>query len=157
MARFTLLLALIITSISLASAAPAGSGRTQYAPSVIPNVWTKLGAAKPSNALSFTLVFNPVDASGLEERMTEIALSHGEWLSQDEVAAYFAPAADVKSTVENALKAIGATEFTYSAIGDKLSVTTTVDKAAEVFRPPHCFANCALDSHISPYLPVLRC
>lgn len=132
MARFAQLLALIIASISLVSAAPATSGRTQYAPSVIPSVWKKLGAAKASDTLSFTLVFNPANASGLEERMTQIALSHGEWLSQDEVATYFAPSADVKNSVESALKAIGASDFTYSALGDKLTVTTTVDQAAEV-------------------------
>lgn len=121
-----------MASISMVAAAPTASGRTQYAPSVIPSVWTKLGAAQPSNSLSFTLVFNPVDASGLEERMTQIALSRGEWLTEDEVSSYFAPSADAKSTVETALKAIGATDFTYSAIGDKLTVTTTVEKAAEV-------------------------
>lgn len=133
MARFAQLIALIVASISLVSAAPATSGRTQYAPSVIPSVWKKLGAAKASDTLSFTLVFNPANASGLEERMTQIALSHGEWLSQDEVATYFAPSADVKNSVESALKAIGASDFTYSALGDKLTVTTTVDQAAEVY------------------------
>lgn len=133
MARFAQLLALIVASITLASAAPAPGGRTQYAPTVIPAVWKKLGAAKPSDSLSFTLVFNPVDASGLEERMTQIALSHGEWLSQEEVATYFAPSPDVKNAVESALKAIGVVDFSYSAIGDHLTVTTTVDQAAEVF------------------------
>lgn len=132
MARFAQLLALIMASISMVAAAPASSGRTQYAPSVIPAVWKKIGAAKTSDSLSFTLVFNPVNPSGLEERMTQIALSRGEWLSQDEVATYFAPSADAKTAVETALKAIGATDLTYSAIGDKLTVTTTVEKAAEV-------------------------
>lgn len=131
MARFAQLLALAAT-ISLVSAAPAATGVKQYAPKVIPAVWKKLGAAPTEKPITFTVVFGARDAQGLEERMTDIALSHGDWLTQDEVSTYIAPSADAKAAVEAALKSIGATDFSYSAIGDKLTVTTTVDQAAEV-------------------------
>lgn len=131
MARFAQLLALV-SSVVLASAAPAAQGIKQYAPKAIPSIWKKLGAAPAHDTLTFTLVFGARDAQGLEERMTEIALSHGEWLTHDEVASYIAPSDDAKATVEAALKSIGASGLSYSAIGDKLTVTTTVDQAAEV-------------------------
>lgn len=131
MARFAQLLIFAAASLCLTSASPA-PGRTHFAPKVISSAWKKVGDAKHSDSLSFTLVFNPANASGLEDHMTQIALSRGEWLSHDEVARYFAPSADSKKAVERALKAIGVTEFQYTAIGDHLTVTTTVQKAAEV-------------------------
>ena len=132
MTRFVRISTLILASISLSTAAPTASGRTQYAPSVIPVAWKRIGTAETSGSLSFTLVFEPVGASDLDERMTQIALSRGEWLSQDEVASYFVPSAAAKSAVKTALEAIDATDLTYSSVGDKLTVTTTVEKAAEV-------------------------
>jgi tripeptidyl-peptidase-1 len=64
--------------------------------------------------------------------MTQIALSRSAWLSQEEVAGFIAPSAEATTAVENAVNALGATGLTYSSIGDKLTLTTTVEKASQV-------------------------
>lgn len=131
MARLAQLL-LLSLSVSFVSAAPATSGRTQYAPSVIPSVWKKVGSAPASKAITFDFIFAPKDTAGLEERMLEIANSQSEWLTEEEIASYIAPSDEAKATVETAVKAMGATGLKYSRNGDTLTVTTTIAEAAKV-------------------------
>lgn len=127
MARSSWLL-LLSLSASLVSAAP----RTQYAPSVIPPVWTKVGDAPASMPITFDLIFTPKDAAGLEQRMLEISDSDSSWLTEEEIASYIVPSDEEKATVETAVKAMGATDLSYSRNGDTLTITTTIEQAAKV-------------------------
>jgi tripeptidyl-peptidase-1 len=132
MAPLTRLLFLSL-SLAVANAVPSTSGRTEYAPRVIPAVWTKVGSAPANKPLTFDFIFSPRDAVGLEARMLEIAHSQSAWLSEEEVANYIAPSADVKASVEAAITELGANSMKYSRNGDTLTVTTTVGKAAKVY------------------------
>lgn len=131
MARLSTVLLLSISAL-LASAAPSPSGRTQYGPKVIPNIWKKGAAAPKTGDLTFDLIFSPKDTAGLEAKMTEIALNQGEWLSEEEIASYIAPSDDARATVEAALKAAGVDSYSYSRNGDTLTVKTSIAKAANV-------------------------
>ena len=53
-------------------------------------------------------------------------------MSQAEISGYLAPPAESIARVETALKALGIMNSTYSAVRDKLTVTTTVAVASDV-------------------------
>lgn len=126
----------LIASLALSSvvyAVPSTIGRRATAPQSIPSIWKPIGSALGSAPLTFTLVLHPAqDSSILDAKIAQIAADHNtQWLTQEELATYVAPSADAKAAVENAVQAIGAT-LKYSALGDKVSVTTTVAQASKV-------------------------
>lgn len=132
MAPLPQLLSVLVLAVAAIRGAPSPSGRTQKAPASIPAAWKALGDAPGSEAITFTLVFEPRDNAGLTARMEQIALTRSAWLTEEEVASYVAPTAEAKAAVDAAIKGIGATGV-YSRQGDHVAVTTTVEKAAQFF------------------------
>lgn len=65
-------------------------------------------------------------------RMEKIAAEHSAWLSEDDLATYIAPTDEAKAAVQAAIAELGATIVSTSAAGDKVTVSTTVEKASKV-------------------------
>lgn len=125
-------LLLLYLSADFASAVPTMNGRTQYAPSVLPSVWTQIDVAPTSNLITFDLIFAPRDPIGLEERMLKVVRTRSAWLTEEAIASYIAPSNDTKAIVEASVKAMGAKNLTYSRNLDTLTVTSTIAQAAKV-------------------------
>ena len=124
---------LLCLSLVVAIAAHGTRGRTLYAPKAIPAAWENIGPAPDNRSLTFDIILKPRDGSGLQQRMLEIVRSQSRWLTEDEIASYIAPRADVKATVGLAIKGLEANNLTWSRNGDTLRVRTTVGKAAKVY------------------------
>lgn len=132
MARMARLLWLCLP-LAVAIAAPRTCGRTLYAPKAIPATWENLGPAPDNASLTFNIILKPRDDSGLQQRMLEVVRSQSRWLTEDEIAGYIAPSADVKAIVGLAIKELVADNLTWTRNGDTLRVRTTVGNAAKVY------------------------
>lgn len=128
------LAASLVTSVAAVPHTRAPVARTHYAPSHIGADWKHVGSSVPSDAIEFTFVLEG-DYEGLTARMEKIAAEHSAWLSEDELATYIAPSADAKAAVQAAIKELGASTVSTSPSGDKVTVSTTVEKAAQVRTP----------------------
>lgn len=133
-----LTLALSLSAVSFAAPPPSArspaSGRTHYGPSTIGSNWKHVGASAGSASVELTFVLNG-DYAGLTERMETIAASRGSqsWLTQEELATYMTPSADAQAAVNGAISALGAQVVSKSVVGDKITVSTTVEKASQYF------------------------
>lgn len=125
------LAASLVTSIAAVPRARAPTPRTHYAPSHIGSAWKHIGGPVASAPIEFTFVLEG-DYEGLTARMEKIAADHSAWLSEDELATYVAPSDDAKAAVQAAIKELGATTIATSDAGDKVTVSTTVEKASQV-------------------------
>lgn len=124
-----------LTIVPSAQAVPQSLvGRSYKAPKVIPSVWSQGGAAKASAPLIFTFALNSErDSNELDAKIASIAMDpNAQWLTKEELATYVAPSASAKATVEAAIKSMRGASFSYSSLGDKVTVQTTVDEAAKV-------------------------
>jgi len=132
MARMARLL-LLCLPLAVAIAAPGTRGRTLYAPKAIPATWENLGPAPDNAPLTFNIILKPRDDSGLQQRMLEVVRNQSRWLTEDEIAGYIAPSADVKAIIGLAIKELVADNLTWTRNGDTLRVRTTVGNAAKVY------------------------
>lgn len=151
MAPLTLLFALGALLSPSALAVPAKPGRTHRAGPNIASHWQHVGPSSASDEMNITFVLKSKDYDGLTAKMDQIALEGGEWLTVEELANYVGPADESKAAIEAAVKSsLGASEFSYSATGDKLTVKTTVEAASKV----HLLATFShpLISRINPYV-----
>lgn len=134
MAPLVTLLALVASLTASVAAVPrvrAPAARTHHAPEHISADWKQVGNADSSASIEFTFVLEG-DYDGLTEKMEKIAAEHSAWLTEEELATFVAPSDDAKTVVEAAIKELGATKIATSTAGDKVTVSTTVEKASKV-------------------------
>ena len=86
--------------------------------------------APGDKSLTFDIIFNTRDADRLEQHLLEIVHHQSKWLSEEEIASYIAPSADVKTTVELAIKGLEPLNMLYSRDGGALTITTAIAKVA---------------------------
>lgn len=116
---------------TVVSTVAAALSRTHYAPDIIPSPWKNLSLATASDSIEFTFVFAS-DYTPLTQRMEQIASDHSAWLTETELAAYVGPSDTAKSAVQDAIKELSGTVLATSALGDKVTINTTIEKASKV-------------------------
>lgn len=105
--------------------------RTHYAPARINANWKHVGGAIASENIEFTFVLAG-DYEGLTARMEKTASERSAWLTRDELKTYVAPSNEAKAAVQAAIEELGATRVATSPAGDKVTVSTTVERASQV-------------------------
>lgn len=128
---------LFISVLSIAvyvTAAPhfrAPVPRRHYAPDRISGNWKRINNTFPTTSIEFTFVLGG-DYESLAARMVKIAAEHSPWLTKNELAAYIAPSDEARAAVETAIEELGASKIATSSLGDKITVSATIEKASQV-------------------------
>lgn len=106
--------------------------KIHHAPKNIPPAWKKLSHALDSASIEFTFVLAG-NYTSLTQRMEQIASSHLSWLTESELASYVGPSKASKNAVQSAIEEMSATVLSTSAVGDKVTVKTSVGDASKAF------------------------
>jgi len=125
----------------LAQLTTLAHGKTKKAkvlkgPSKIPSEWKKVGKATSKQAMNFNLYLNAPNRDGLDAYMEQIAQDPSlPWLNASQLASYITPSKADQTSVTAALTAVGipAKNLTWSSLGDRVTVKTTVKLAGKFF------------------------
>lgn len=121
-----MLLSLTLLVFRVALSGCNASPAHRSAPSYIPSIWSTHGDVLDGSAtLRFTFGLSPANANGydaLESRLTHIAETRGDWLTDDELAPYVSPSVEAKIALNSAIEARGYTCFTAYALKDRDSL-----------------------------------
>lgn len=103
-------------------------------------MWTNLGAAPSVQPAAFKMVLRGEHFSLLEEKMTDIALKRGEWLTSSQLDWFVRPSSEAQHAVQQWLADHGvqAKDISYSRADSVVAVRTdakTVAKVCEVAAP----------------------
>lgn len=102
--------------------------------SAIPNPdhWTRIGDAPDDHPVSFKLVLAGEHFGQLEQRMSEIASTRGNWLSSEELEYFVTPSSEAQDAVRMFLDQHETSDVTFTRAMDVVSVHTTARVASEV-------------------------
>lgn len=98
--------ALLVFSVALSKASPTH----RSAPSYIPSIWsTHDDVLDGAATLTFTFGLSPANGNGngykaLESRLTRIAETRGNWLTDEELAFYTSPSVEAKTALDFAIE-----------------------------------------------------
>lgn len=114
--------------------------RTITTPTPRSHTWTKLGTAPLVHPAAFKMVLRGEHFSQLEEKMADIALSRGEWLTSSQLDHYVRPSSEALHAVQQWLTDHGmhAKDISFSRADSVLAVRTdtqTVAKVRGLLRP----------------------
>jgi tripeptidyl-peptidase-1 len=118
----------------IALAAPSTVGTLVHGPRVIPNTFQKLGFAAGVTPFTMTFHLNGANLDGLAAAMDQNAATLGNPFTMEQIASYASPSTADQNAVQSYLTSQGftASQMTYSAFKDEVTVTTTVAKAASI-------------------------
>lgn len=119
------------------------------------HTWTKLGTAPRLHPAAFKLVLRGEHFSQLEEKMTDIALSRGEWLTSSQLDYYVRPSSEAQHAVQQWLADHGvhAKDISASRADSVVAVQTDTKTVAKVCGPlpsPTTFLAGRANTHCTP-------